>query len=157
MPVDVHTIVVGDRAPDFTAPGTGGRTYSLSEYAGHPVVLVFYPGDATPTCTEQLLSYSDSFAQFNDLDAKVLALSPQDVESHEAFSAMHGGFAFPLLYDEDKRIGELYGVPGPLGFYRRSVFVIDAERIVRFISRSTAGLPYASADDLVGAVAAATG
>src|SRR5688572_22099803 len=114
----------GDPAPDFTAPGTGGRTYSLHEYKGQPVVLVFYPGDATPVCTEQLASYTEGFAAFEDVNAAVFALSPQDVASHDQFQARHG-FAFPLLFDEDKKIGEMYGVVGPLGFYRRSVVVID--------------------------------
>ncbi len=52
------SVGVGDRAPDFTLPGTGGRRYSLSEFAGKPVVLVFYPGDDTPVCTRQLTSYT---------------------------------------------------------------------------------------------------
>ena len=47
---------VGDKAPEFTLAGTGGRDYSLSEYRGKPVVLVFYPGDNTPVCTRQLAS-----------------------------------------------------------------------------------------------------
>ena len=44
-------IGVGERAPDFTLPGTGGRDYSLSDYLGQPGVVVFYPGDDTPVCT----------------------------------------------------------------------------------------------------------
>ena len=50
------SVGVGDQAPDFTLPGTGGATYSLADYAGQPVVLVFYPGDDTPVCTKQLNS-----------------------------------------------------------------------------------------------------
>ncbi len=147
------SVSVGDRAPEFKAAGTGDRTYALSDYAGSPVVLVFYPGDATPACTEQLRSYSANFDQFNDLGVHVLALSPQDVESHEAFSAANS-FRFPLLYDEGKAIGDAYGIRGPLGFYRRSVFVIDGDGIIRYARRSTAGMTYVRSDELLQAIAA---
>jgi thioredoxin-dependent peroxiredoxin len=81
---------VGDRAPEFTLRGTGDRSYSLSEFAGRPVVLVFYPGDDTPVCTKQLNSYNDEFEQFEALDAQVLGISAQSIDSHEKFSDKHG-------------------------------------------------------------------
>ena len=93
---------VGDPAPDFTLAGTGGRTYSLREYRDQPVVLVFYPGDDTPVCTKQLNAYNDGLAQFSELGAQVLAISAQDVDSHDRFSTKHGGFEFPLLADTDR-------------------------------------------------------
>jgi peroxiredoxin Q/BCP len=145
---------VGDRAPDFTLPGTGGRTYSLSEYAGRPVVLVFYPGDDTPVCTKQLNTYNDDFASFAEVGAQVLAISPQDVESHERFAARHG-FSFPLLADTDKVVAGAYGTLGPLGFPRRSVFVVDAGGVVRYAHRALAGLTFRSTSELVRAVEAA--
>src|SRR5690606_14925663 len=76
---------VGDPAPDFTLPGVqDGRegTWTLSEVRGRPVVLVFYPGDGTPVCTAQLVTYTDEIVAFADLGAQVLAMSPQSVESH---------------------------------------------------------------------------
>ncbi len=147
---------VGDKAPEFSLPGTGGRDYSLSEYRGKPVVLVFYPGDNTPVCTRQLNTYTADIGQFNDLGAQVLAISPQDVTSHEGFSAKQGGFAFPLLADTEKKVGEAYGVLGPMGFYRRSAFVVDGEGIIRYAHRSTAGLTFRPTDELVKAVTAAS-
>jgi len=150
-------IAVGERAPDFTLPGTDGtdggrRTYSLAEFAGSPVVLVFYPGDHTPVCTLQLNTYSDDIERFRSTGAVVLALSPQSVQSHDDFSAGEGGFAFPLLADEGKDVGRAYGILGPLGFYRRSAFVIDGEGIVRYSHRATAGLTFRPTDELVAAV-----
>jgi peroxiredoxin Q/BCP len=142
----------GDTAPDFTLPGTGGRTYSLSEYRGQPVVVVFYPGDDTPVCTTQLNAYSDDVSQFEDLGAQVLAISPQDVDSHEKFSCKHGGFKFPLLADCDKEVGRAYGVVGPLGFYKRSVFVVDGDGVVRYVHRSPHGLTYRKTPELVAAL-----
>ena len=144
---------VGDPAPPFTLPGTGGRDYSLSEYKGAPVVLVFYPGDGSAVCTMQLNNYSHDISRFQELGAAVLGISPQDVESHEQFSADNGGFAFPLLADTDKVVAKSYDVPGPMGFYRRSVFVVDAEGIVRYLHRSLAGLSFRSVDELADALA----
>jgi thioredoxin-dependent peroxiredoxin len=145
---------VGDAAPDFTLPGTGERDYTLSDHRGQAVVLVFYPGDNTPVCTMQLNTYSSDIGQFEGLGAQVLAISPQSVESHEQFAAVHG-FSFPLLADEDKAVGRAYGILGPVGFYRRSVFVIDGEGIIRYAHRASAGLTFRSTKELLEAVRAA--
>ena len=75
------SVAVGDKAPGFTLLGSGGKSYSLSDYAGKPVVLVFYPGDNTPVCTKQLCSYNNELAQFTDIGAQVLGISAQDVEA----------------------------------------------------------------------------
>ena len=147
---------VGDEAPQFTLPGTGGRDYSLEAERGAVVVLVFYPGDFTPVCTMQLRSYSDDFSAFEQVGATVWGISPQDVESHERFAESEGGFKFPLLADVDKKVGRVYEILGPVGFYRRSVFVIDAAGVVRYAHRSTAGLSFRPASALVEAVRAAS-
>jgi peroxiredoxin Q/BCP len=155
------TVGVGDAAPDFTLAGTDGtdeghRDYTLSAHAGRPVVLVFYPGDNTPVCTRQLTTYTAEIDAFREVDAQVLAISPQSVESHDGFSANQGGFAFPLLADVDKEVARAYGVLGPVGFYRRSVFVIDAEGVIRHAHRAVAGLWFRPTDELVAAVAEAS-
>ncbi|MEA3055435.1 MAG: hypothetical protein QOD30_867 [Actinomycetota bacterium] len=146
---------VGTPAPDFTLPGTGGKDYTLSSYRGQPVVLVFYPGDNTAVCTTQLKKYTADFDEFEGVDAQILAISPQDVASHEGFSSKHG-FKFPLLADTDKKVGEAYSVLGPVGFYRRSVFVVDKDGVIRYAHRAIAGLTYRSTDELVKAVRAAS-
>lgn len=145
---------IGEVAPDFTLPGTGGRAYTLSAYRGQPVVIVFYPGDDSPVCTKQLNSYNNDLAAFENLGAQVLAISAQDVGSHEGFSAKHG-FKFPLLADTDKKVSADYGTLGPLGFPRRSVFVVDGHGVIRYAHRAIAGLTYRSVDELVAAVEAA--
>jgi peroxiredoxin Q/BCP len=155
------SVVVGQAAPDFTLPGTNGtpeghREYTLSEFQGQPVVLVFYPGDNTPVCTRQLNSYTADIDQFRSVDAQVLAISPQSVESHDGFSANQGGFAFPLLADTDKAVGKAYGILGPVGFYRRSIFVVDGGGTVRHAHRAVAGLWFRPTDELVEAVRAAS-
>ena len=86
----------------------------------------------------------------------MLAISPQSVQSHDDFSCKQGGFAFPLLADTDKAVGEAYGILGPLGFYRRSAFVIDADGVVRYAHKAVAGLTFRSTEELVQAVKAAS-
>jgi peroxiredoxin len=145
---------VGDPAPDFTLPGTGGRTYRLSDYRGQPVVVVFYPGDETPVCTKQLNTYNDDLTRFADIGAQVLAISPQDMASHERFATKYG-FEFPLLADVGKEVAGRYGTLGPLGFPRRSVFVVDGGGTIRYAHRAIAGLTFRPVDELVEAVKAA--
>ena len=142
------TLKVGERAPDFTLPGTDDQEYSLAQYRGRPVVLVFYPGDDTPVCTKQLNSYNDDIDQFAELDAQVLGISAQDVASHEEFSDKYG-FSFPLLADVDKKVAGLYGTLGPIGFPRRSVFIVDGEGIIRYAHRAIAGLTFRPVSELI--------
>ena len=148
------SLKVGDVAPDFSLPGTGGRTYRLSEFRGQPVVIVFYPGDGTPVCTKQLNEYNGGLEQFEGVCAQVLAISAQGLDSKEEFSSKQG-FGFPLLADVDKSVAKDYGILGPLGFPRRSVFVVDAGGVVRYVHRALAGVTYRPLAELIEAVNAA--
>ena len=142
---------VGDRAPDFELPGTGDKIYRLADYRGRKLVIAFYPGDFTPTCTKQFCSYRDQGEKLDDLGADVLGISPQSVESHERFTE-EKKLNVPLLADEDKSVARAYGVlAGPM--VRRAIFVIDEEGVVRYRKVTMVGLTYESADDLQRAVA----
>ncbi|MGZ4723222.1 MAG: peroxiredoxin [Ilumatobacteraceae bacterium] len=147
------SVGIGDRAPAFRLPATGGSTVALDDFAGEPVVLVFYPGDDTPVCTKQLSSYSLDLGEFEALDAHVLGISAQNIDSHEAFAAKLG-LKFPLLADTDKEVAGLYGTLGPLGFPRRSVFIIDRLGVIRYAHRAIAGLTYRPVSELVEVLAA---
>jgi thioredoxin-dependent peroxiredoxin len=142
------SVGIGDRAPDFTLPGTGDREYSLGEFLGRPIVLVFYPGDDTPVCTKQLNAYNDDLDQFEALDAQVIGISAQSVESKETFSSKHG-FEFPLLADTDKKVAASYGTLGPIGFPRRSIFIIDRDGVIRYAHRAIAGLTFRPVEELI--------
>ena len=151
------SVGVGDLAPTFSLPGVDGdqrRDWSLQELRGQPVVLVFYPGDNTPVCTRQLNSYNDDLERFEALGAQILAISPQSVDSHERFSDRQGGFEFPMLADVDKEVGRSYGIVGSLGFYRRSVFIVDAEGVLAYAHRAMVGATYRSTDELATVLAA---
>ncbi|NBS28905.1 MAG: peroxiredoxin [Actinobacteria bacterium] len=142
---------IGDVAPDFSLPATGGEVITLSSFVGRPVVVVFYPGDDSPVCTKQLNSYNDGLNEFESLDAQVLAISSQGLVSHEAFAQKYG-LKFPLLADSEKDVSKAYGVLGPLGFPRRSVFIVDREGVIRYAHRAVAGLSYRPVSELVDAL-----
>jgi peroxiredoxin len=136
---------VGDPAPDFELPGTGGKTYKLSDYRGRKLILAFYPGDFTAVCTKQFCSYRDEGDRLDGLDAEVLGISSQSVDSHERF-VKEKSLNVPLLADEDKEVARAYGVVmGPM--VRRSTFVVDEEGIVRHAKVSLTSLGYDSVGD----------
>jgi peroxiredoxin Q/BCP len=151
---------VGTPAPGFTLPGVeivdGAAVrgeLTLSAQRGRPVVLAFYPGDDTPVCTKQLCSYTTELRVFTDLDAIVWGISPQDLDSHEAFARKHS-LGFPLLADIDRGVTSSYGVT-MLGLgVRRSVFVIDADGIVRWRYVGLVGLTYPDAATIAAQVKA---
>ena len=148
----------GQQAPDFTLPGVQltesgvqHSSYSLSADLGHPVVLAFYPGDDTSVCTRQMCSYSSGLEQFTGLRATVWGISPQGLESHEAFARKHG-LRLPLLADPEREVVRGYGIGLGGSSLRRSVFVIDAEGIVRYKHVALVGLTYRGIDTLVKAI-----
>ena len=159
---------VGDEAPDFELPGTDGLTYRLSERRGRNVILAFYPGDATRVCTAQFCSYRDKADRMDRLDAEVVGISPQSVDSHERW-AEEQSLNVPLLADEDLTVSRRYGVvgwAGPVGklfglegssagrYVMRSIFIVDAEGIVRYRNVSRTGSRFQTVGDLEAALTA---
>lgn len=100
---------VGDAAPDFNAPVTGGGSVSLSALKGAPVVLFFYPRDDTPGCTKESIDFSHSFADFEAAGAKVYGISRDTMAKHDKFVAKHE-LTVPLISDEAGAITEGFGV-----------------------------------------------
>ncbi len=142
---------IGQLAPDFTLPGVTmrgvdaqHRLFSLREHHGSPLVLAFYPADASPGCTAQLCNYQSELAGFEALGAEVWAISRQSTASHESF-ARRSKLAFPLLADERGDVVDAYGVSLFGVGVRRSVFVLDAEGVVRWKHVALVGMTYQSA------------
>jgi thioredoxin-dependent peroxiredoxin len=140
-------IAVGESAPDFELPGTGGGTVRLADFRGRWLVLAFYPGDFTPVCTRQFCSYRDAADRLDELDADVVGVSPQSLDSHERFRAKYG-LTVPLLADPERITIRAYGVLGPGGIVRRSIFIVDPEGIVRYRQVALLGLGYQDVEDL---------
>lgn len=146
------TPTIGAAAPDIALQGWAdgaARLFRLSEQRGTPVVLAFYPGDGTPVCTRQMCSYQDDLQMLRGLGAQVWGISSQDLDSHEQF-ATRRGLTFPLLADVDRTAQQAYGVVGPFGMTKRSVFVVDAGGAVRWAHVARVGLTYKDADTLAG-------
>jgi len=100
---------IGDQAPDFTLPATGGKDISLSSFKGQPVILYFYPKDATSGCTRQACDFRDNLAAFNRIGAQVIGISRDSLASHDKFIKKEA-LNFPLVSDEDGKVCQAYGV-----------------------------------------------
>lgn len=129
----------GDQAPDFTADTSGGGRISLSDFAGKNLILYFYPKDDTPGCTKEACAFRDSYADFKQLGAVVLGVSPDAMKSHDKFAAKFK-LPFTLVADPDKRIVESYGVWGDKVFMGRKykgthrvTFLIGPDRRIKRI------------------------
>jgi peroxiredoxin Q/BCP len=124
-------IAVGERAPAFTAPDQTGQERQLAEFRGQPVVLYFYPKDATPGCTREACAFRDAWDRLQATGAVVLGVSTDSVASHAAFAEEHR-LPFPLLADPGgERVCAPYGASRNGGFARRVTYLIDAEGIIR--------------------------
>ena len=129
----------GDSAPDFTVPMADGDvgSFTLSEYVGDgPIVLAFFPGAFTSVCEEELCSFRDQLAEFEELDAEVFGVSVDTPFSQNAFRDAND-LNFPLLSDFDKEVIESYGVvldelAGLHGLAKRSVFVVDDDGTISY-------------------------
>jgi peroxiredoxin Q/BCP len=141
---------VGEQAPDFELQGTGGL-FKLSEHRGERVVLLFYPGDNTIVCTKQFCSYRDRAGDFAALDATVVGISAQDLDSHRGFIEKNG-LTVPLLADVDKQVAKAYGAFTPRLGTKRAVIVIDEQGVVRHRHDHLLGLDYQTVDDLEAAL-----
>src|SRR3954447_7007393 len=143
---------LGDIAPDFELDGTDGR-FKLSDHRGERVVLLFYPGDFTPVCTRQFCSYAEHADDLEDLDATVVGISAQDLESHHEFLGAHG-IPVPLLADVDKQVARAYGVTAPVLGTRRAVVIVDEAGRIAHRDVHTTGLKFRSVDEIQQALGA---
>ena len=109
----------------------------LRDFLGNkPVVLFFYPKDDTLGCTKEVCAFRDSFEEFRKLDAEVIGISSDSLESHKRFAAKHD-LPFTLLSDEGGKVRRLYGVPNTFGLFPgRVTYVLDREGIIRRIFSS---------------------
>lgn len=130
---------LGDVVPDFTQKSSEG-TISFHEWAGDSWVVLFsHPADYTPVCTTELGTVAKLKPEFDKRNAKVIALSVDDVESHKGWicdinETQSTTVNYPILADADKKVSNLYGMIHPNSLNNltvRSVFIIDPDKKLR--------------------------
>lgn len=147
---------VGQMAPDFSLKGSDGEGYTLSQLRGNPVVLVFYPHDFSPTCTQEHACLSREMARFNDLSAHVFGISTDSLWAHKAYAAQQH-ITYPLLADyyPQGAVAKLYGVfDDQRGRANRVTFVIAPDGRIAYIQRNELG-QVPPVDDLIDTLARA--
>lgn len=150
-------ISTGADAPDFTLKDGEGNDWSLSNYKGHTVVLLFYPGDNTPVCTAQLCSVRDHWSEYQATGAEVVGISTDSVESHKGF-AEKNELPLRLLSDADRKVSEMYDMKSWLpGRSARGVVVIDKSGKVAYHKVQALSLFKPADSDVLAAIKKADG
>lgn len=126
-------IKVGNKAPAFKMPTSGGGSVALKDLKGKKVILYFYPKDDTPGCTKQACGFRDAMPDFSKAKAVVIGVSKDPVAKHDKFVAKYD-LNFDLGSDEDSGVCEKYEVWKEKNMYgrkymgiERSTFLIDEE------------------------------
>jgi peroxiredoxin len=138
----VSLVKPGALAPEFALPSGPNQTLKLSQLRGHPVVLVFYPADWSPVCSDQVALYNELLSEFQTFDAQLLGVSVDGAWCHAAFAAERK-LRFPLLADFEPKgaVARQYGAFEQAGgFCKRALVVIDAAGVVRWSYVSPIGV-----------------
>lgn len=128
----VSDVALNETVPDFSAPMTSDKIFTLSDYRGRNLVLFFYPKDNTPGCTTESLRFRDLYPEFRKANTEIVGLSRDSLRSHENFKGKLD-LPFELISDPEENICNLFGVMKTKLMYgkkvrgvERSTFVIDA-------------------------------
>jgi peroxiredoxin len=135
-------LAAGVRAPEFELQTTPDQKLSLADFRGRALILVFYPEDWSPVCSDQLALYQELLPEFEELGAELVAISVDGVWSHLAF-AENRNLHFPLLADFEPKgeVARAYGVyRSGDGTSERALFVIDGEGVVQWSYVSPVGI-----------------
>ena len=129
-------IEVAQEAPDFTLRDEDSQSVRLGELRGSPVVLVFYPADFSPVCSDEMCAYRDDYSQFQARGARVFGISRDSIWAHKAFKDSLG-LTHSLLSDPKGEVARLYGTWNEdLALAERLTVVMDKDGIIRYLTRS---------------------
>jgi peroxiredoxin Q/BCP len=127
----------GDAAPAFELADQDGKTVSLADFEGQPLVVYFYPADDTPGCTKEACQFNDNLQAFSRAGVSVVGISPDGAEAHRKFRTKYG-LRFALLTDADHGVMQRYGAWGEKTLYGkktvgviRSTFLVDGDGIIQ--------------------------
>ncbi len=122
-------IKVGDPAPAFTLPATGGAPVSLDGMKGRKVVLYFYPKDDTTGCTKEAQEFNALKNEFTAAGVEIVGISPDGMKSHEKFKEKYG-LDLTLASDEEKSMLQAYGVWVEKSMYGRSYMGVERTTVL---------------------------
>ncbi|HUK40270.1 MAG TPA: peroxiredoxin [Candidatus Acidoferrales bacterium] len=127
-------LTAGNRFPDFSLPNQDGKTFKLGDFAGHWLVVYFYPKDDTPGCTIQGKAMTATKADFDAAGIKVVGVSADDVASHKNFCNKFA-FTIDLLADTNSDLMKKLGIGQAewkgMKFWERTSFVVDPQGVIR--------------------------
>ncbi len=131
------TLKIGNKAPLFDLPVTGGGSVTFKELIGKKVVLYFYPKDDTPGCTKEACGFRDSLSDFSKINAEIIGVSKDPIAKHEKFKTKYN-LDFRLASDDENAACEAYEVWKEKNMYgrkymgiERSTFLIDEKGVLR--------------------------
>ena len=144
----------GQKAPDFTLPDHSGREVSLSDYQGRRLLLVFYPLDFSPICTDQLASYEKIAQQLEEAGVEMVGISVDSAFAHAAFRDKLGVETTLLADFEPKgNVASAYGAYlDQAGHSNRSLVLIDADGVVEWVHEADTPLDIPSPDLILEAI-----
>ncbi len=128
-PAQADALDRGNTAPDFDLLDQNSKRHTLADYSGRWLVLYFYPKDDTPGCTTEACRFRDDYLRLDEMGARVLGVSTDNLSSHQAFAEKYH-LPFPLLADTKGEVASRYGALfkiGPLRFAKRHSFIIDPQ------------------------------
>jgi peroxiredoxin len=142
-------IEVGQKAPDFKLPDHDGKDVSLADFAGRRLLLVFYPLDFSPVCTDQLTAYEEIVPRLDEAGVEMVGISVDSAFAHAAFREKLGADTVLLADFEPKgKVASDYGVYlDGAGIAGRALVLIDGEGVVEWVyeTETPADIPPPSA------------
>ncbi len=124
------SLEVGKKVPDFSLVADNGKPFKLSSKIKSKILLVFYPGDGTPVCTNQFAEYRDNSKSFDELNVEVIGISANDNKSQKDFKSKND-LPFTLLSDSDAKVSKEYDCYGLFGT-KRGVFLVDKDMELKY-------------------------
>ena len=141
------SLEVGQKAPDFSLVADNGKPFKLSSKIKNKALLVFYPGDGTPVCTNQFAEYRDHAKDFADLKVEIIGISTNDVKSHQAFKK-ELALPFTLLSDIDAKVAKEYDCYGWFGT-KRAVFLVEKDLTLKYAHVESVSIFRRTAEELL--------
>ncbi|MCB1603681.1 MAG: peroxiredoxin [Gammaproteobacteria bacterium] len=141
------SLKVGKAVPDFSLVADNGKPYKLSNKIKNKVLLVFYPGDGTPVCTNQFADFRNNEEKFKKLDVEIIGISSNDSKYHQSFKKEHN-IPFTLLTDEKGQVASDYNCLGMFGI-KRGIFLVDNKMQLKYSHIESVSIFRRNSDEII--------